>query len=175
MTTTGIQLFFIFFKIGIMAIGGAYSFLPLFEEELVENHKWITNEEFTEIIAISEFFPGAKSVKFATFAGNKIMGIPGVIIANLGNILPPAMIIIFAGKVYSQYKDNQLIQNAFTAIKFSVIALIITVALKMIEWKAFFQLKTGIIFLGSFVLGYFFDIHPAIIIVFSGIIGVVIT
>ena len=50
MQATWIQLFFTFFKIGFLAIGGAYSFLPLFEEELVENHQWITQEEFTEIL-----------------------------------------------------------------------------------------------------------------------------
>jgi len=175
MIITGIQLFLIFFKIGFLAIGGAYSFLPLFEEELVENHKWITKEEFAEIIVISEFFPGAKSVKFATYAGNKVLGIPGVIIANLGNFLPPALIIIFVSGMYSQYKDSPCIQNAFTMIKFSVIALLLTVALKMIEWEVIAQIKTGMIFLGSFVLGYFFDVHPAIIMLIAGIMGMVMT
>ncbi|HBY08762.1 MAG TPA: chromate transporter [Chloroflexi bacterium] len=169
----GFQLFFTFLKIGFLAIGGAYSFLPLFEEELVENYAWITRDEFADIIAITEFFPGAKSVKFATYAGYKLMGIPGVIIANLGNFLPPALMVVLATKFYFQYKDHPAFQNAFTMIKIAVIAMIFNVALKMIEWKEIFQLKTGLVFLGSFVFGYFFDIHPAIIIVVAGIVGIV--
>ena len=168
-----LQLFLTFFRIGLLAIGGAYSFLPLFEEELVENKGWISEEEFADIIAVTEFFPGAKSVKFATYAGNKVLGIPGVILANLGNFLPPTIIMLFASQVYSQYKDHPTVHNALTMIKFSIIALIMAVAVKMIDWKAIAQIKPGIIFLVSFVLGYFFDLHPAIIIVLAGIIGIV--
>jgi len=169
----GLQLFLAFLKIGILAIGGAYSFLPLFEEELVEKKGWISAEEFAEIIAVTEFFPGAKSVKFATYAGNKVMGIPGVILANLGNFLPPAIIILLVSSVYSEYKDHRVVQNAFKMTKYAVIALILAVALKMIDWKGIVQLKSGVIFIGSFVFGYFFDIHPAIIIVVAGVLGIV--
>lgn len=172
MLITGFQLFFTFLKIGLLAIGGAYSFLPLFEEELVENHMWISRDEFADIIAITEFFPGAKSIKFATYAGYKLLGIPGVVIANFGNFLPPALMVVLATRFYFQYKDNLVFQNAFTMVKISIIAMILSVALKMIEWREIFQLKTGLVFIGSFVFGYFFDIHPAIIIVAAGIIGI---
>lgn len=175
MPTIGFQLFFTFLKIGFLAIGGAYSFLPLFEEELVENHMWISRDEFADMIAITEFFPGAKSIKFATYAGYKLMGIPGVVIANLGNFLPSALMVVLAAKFYFQHKDNPVFQNAFNMINIAIVAILFSVALKMVEWRGMFQIKTGLVLIGSFVFGHFFDIHPAIIIIIAGIVGIVFT
>ena len=173
MPTIGLELFFTFLKIGFLAIGGAYSFLPLFEEELVENRMWISRDEFADIVAITEFFPGAKSIKFATYAGYKLMGLPGVAIANLGNFLPAALMVVLATKFYFQYKDNPIFENAFSLIQIAVVALIFSVALKMVAWREMLQLKTGLVFIGAFVFGHFFDIHPAIIITVAGIAGIV--
>ena len=108
MPTTWIQLFFVFAKIGFFAVGGAYSFLPLFEEELVENYGWITRDEFLDVLGITQLFPGAISIKFATYTGYKLLGIPGAIIANVGNILPPALILLGITTVYTRYQDHPL-------------------------------------------------------------------
>lgn len=171
MFITGFQLFITFFKIGLLAIGGAYAFLPLFEEELVENRAWITMEEFGDIIAITEFFPGAKSVKFATYAGYKVLGIPGVIIANLANFLPPAIIVIFASQLFTMYKEHPRFQSALSTIKIALVAMILAVAINLGDWKAFLQPKKAVVLLASFILTFFIDIHPAIVIALAGVFG----
>jgi chromate transporter len=171
MFITGFQLFITFFKIGLLAIGGAYSFLPLFEEELVENRAWITMEEFGDIIAITEFFPGAKSVKFATYAGYKLLGVPGVIIANLANFLPPALIVVFASQVFAMYKEHPRLQNALAMIKIALVSMIITVALNMGDWKTIMQPKKAVVLIASFLLTFIVDIHPAIVIAAAGLFG----
>ena len=81
------KLFLSFFRIGLFAIGGAYSFLPLIQREVVEKYHWLTKEEFLEVLGVVQIFPGAISIKFATYTGYKMAGVPGAIMANIGNLL----------------------------------------------------------------------------------------
>ena len=71
------KIFFTFFRIGLFAIGGAYSFLPLIQKEVVEKSHWLTKEEFLEVLGVVKIFPGAISIKFATYTGYKWPGYRG--------------------------------------------------------------------------------------------------
>ena len=62
-----VNLFLSFFRVGLLAIGGAYSFLPLIEKEIVERYHWLTKEEFLDISGLVQIFPGAISIKYATY------------------------------------------------------------------------------------------------------------
>jgi chromate transporter len=86
----------VFFKIGLFAIGGAYSFLPLVKQETVQNHACLSEGEFLDVTAIVEVFPGAISIKFATYVGYKVAGVPGALVANVANLLPPVLCMIVA-------------------------------------------------------------------------------
>jgi chromate transporter len=57
-----LKLFLVFLRVGFFAIGGAYSFLPLLEKELVENNQWLDKPEFSEVVGMAEIFPGAISI-----------------------------------------------------------------------------------------------------------------
>src|SRR3989338_7514087 len=112
-----VNLFLAFFRVGLLAIGGAYSFLPLIEKEVVERYHWLTKEEFLDISGIVQIFPGAISIKYATYTGYKMAGFLGAIIANLGNILAPVILIAFASALYLRYKQVPRIKFAFEAIR----------------------------------------------------------
>ncbi len=166
-----IKLFFSFFKIGLFAVGGAYSFLPLIENEVVQKHGWLTKGEFLEILGITVIFPGAISIKYATYVGYKIAGIPGVLLANLGNFLPPALLIIGATMLYKEYKDVQAVKGAFNMVRVAMFAMIIAVAFKLIGIKNLASFKSvlfAVIFLGLFFSG---KLNPAFIIIGAGLIG----
>ena len=96
-----LKLFMVFTKISLFAFGGAYSFLPLIQTEVVQNHHWLDESEFLDVAAITKLFPGAISIKFATHTGYKVAGIPGAIIASFGLFLYakvyPAFIIVATG------------------------------------------------------------------------------
>ena len=74
------ELFLTFFKIGAFTFGGGYAMIPLIKREVVENKKWIDEDEMFDIIAIAESTPGPLAINSATFLGNKFI---------LGILFPP--------------------------------------------------------------------------------------
>ncbi len=78
------KIFSVFFKIGTFSLGGVYSMLAFFENELVEKHKWLTHEEFIEGVAIGQMTPGAPIVNTGIYAGYKFRKIRGALAAISG-------------------------------------------------------------------------------------------
>ena len=169
--TLFIELFISFFKVGSFSFGGAFSLIPLIEKEVVQNHNWLSPDDFLKVLGMAEVFPGAISIKFATYTGYKVAGIPGVIVANLGNFIMPATIIMVAGYFYNHYEKNVTVVKAFNGIKYAMIGMIFAI---MYQYAvANFAEAKSIIFLvlgASLVL--IFNLHPAYVVIIAGIIGI---
>lgn len=166
-----VQLFIAFLKIGFFAFGGAYSFLPLVETEAVQNHHWLNKAEFLEVTGMAQVLPGALSIKLATYTGYKVAGIGGVIVANLANLLPPVLFMMLVSLVYSKYKDVAFIKAGLEMIQYAVFAMIIAIAIQLVDKSQVFQLKYIIVIIASFVVFLFTKTHPAFIILGAGILG----
>jgi chromate transporter len=169
-----LKLFFVFLKVALFAIGGAYSFLPLMEKEIVNNYQWLNPSEFGDVVGMSELFPGAISIKFATYTGYKVAGVPGLIVANVANMLPPLFLMLLISLVYSKYKNTVIIKAALEMARYAVIAMILAVAIKLIDKNNILQLKYIIILVVSFTLFLLTKIHPAFIIIGAALYGGVI-
>lgn len=167
-----VKLFLVFFRIGIFAVGGAYSFLPLIEKEAVKRYSWLTKNEFLDVLGMTKIFPGAISIKFATYTGYKLAGIPGVIAANTGNFLAPALIILFASFFYMKHKDNPSLKAAFSLIQMVVFAMIISLAFQLIDVKLIAQPRNLFIVLSCLALFSFTRVHPGLVIILAGALGV---
>ncbi len=168
-----LKLFMVFSKISLFAFGGAYTFIPLMERELVQNQQWLEKAEYLEIIGITKLFPGAISIKFATYTGYKVAGVPGAIVANIANMLPPVLFVVLASMLYSKYKDIPFIKAGFEMVQYAVFAMLIAVAIQLVDKSQIFQLKHIIIIIASFGLFFYVKVHPAFIIVATGILGAV--
>ena len=168
-----LEIFIAFLRIGFFAFGGAEAFLPLIEREVVENYHWLDRPEFLEILGIVRVVPVAISIKFATYTGYKVAGVPGAIIANLANLLPAVLFIIIAMLLYSKYKDIPFIKAGLEAIQFAVFAMIIAVAIQLVDKTHIFQLKYLFVVVASFALFFLTKIHPAFIIIGAGLVGAV--
>ncbi|MHC4457736.1 MAG: chromate transporter [Planctomycetota bacterium] len=166
-----VELFIVFLKIGLFAFGGAYSFLPLIENEVVQNHHWLDKSEFLEVAGIVKLFPGAISIKFATYTGYKVAGIPGAIVANVANLLPPVLFIILASLVYSKYKDIPFVKASLHMVQYAIFAMLIAVAIQLVDKSHVFQLKYLVVIAISFALFLCTKIHPAFIIIGAGMLG----
>ncbi len=166
-----LRIFFVFFKIGFFAVGGAYSFLPLVEKEVVRNYGWLSSAEFLDITGITAVFPGAISIKYATYIGYEVAGVPGVIAANLGNLLPPVLLITGVGYLYKKYGDAAAVEGAFKMIRIAVFAMIISAAFELIGLS---NLASGRLIIFAMVFGALFfwgRLHPAYIVLTAGILG----
>ncbi|MFA5039038.1 MAG: chromate transporter [Candidatus Omnitrophota bacterium] len=165
------QLFLSFFKIGLFAIGGAYSFLPLTEREIVQKYQWLSKSEFLDISGFVKIFPGAISVKYATYTGYKMAGLAGVLITNFANLLAPALFVMVASFCYFKYQDVPQVKSAFRMIQLVVFSMILAVAFQTVS---FHQLSHGFSILAvvlAFVVFMFTRIEPALIILLAGLIG----
>ena len=166
-----LKLFIAFSRIGLFAFGGGYSFLPLIEREVVQNHHWLDKPEFLEVLGIASVVPGALSIKFATYTGYKVAGLPGVVVANFANLLPAVLFIMLASLVYSKYKDVPFIKAGLEMVRYAVVAMIIAVAMQLVDKGQVFQLKYFFVIVVSFVLFFLTKIHPAFIIIGAGLLG----
>jgi len=166
-----LELFVAFLKIGLFAFGGAYSFVPLIEREVVQNHQWLAKTEFMEILGIVKVFPGAISIKFATYTGYKVAGVPGALVANFANILAPVLFIMLASIVYSRYKDVSFVKGSLEMIQYAVFAMIIAVGIQLVDKVGVFQLKNLLVVLVAFALFILTKIHPAFIIMGAALYG----
>ena len=167
-----LQLYLIFFKLGIVNFGGGYALLPLLQKELVENYKWATDEEIIDYYAIGQCTPGAIAINVSTFIGYKVKGVLGGIAATLGFISPAFIIIFVIGTILSNFSDIPQVQSAFKAIRVCVFVLILSAILKL-KKKSVVDTITGITAAIVFILSTFTDIPLFVFVILAGALGVV--
>jgi len=128
-----LTLFLTFLKIGAFTFGGGYAMIALLENEFVSKKKWLSNEEFLDIVAVAESTPGPIAVNSATYIGYKSCGILGSTVATLGVCLPSFIIIYVISLFFDSFLNLKLIGYAFNGIKVCVVYLIFNAGLKMIK------------------------------------------
>ena len=119
-----LELFWIFFKIGLFTFGGGYAMIPQIKEVVIEKKKWLTDDEMLDIIAIAESTPGPIAINSATYIGYKQNKILGSIFATLGVVLPSFLIIFFISLFFDKFLENNIVASAFVGIKCAVAFLI---------------------------------------------------
>ena len=125
------QLFYSFFKIGTFTLGGGYAMIPLMEKELVDRRQWLSGEEFLEIITLSQTMPGIFAANMATHIGWRLRGVTGAVIAVLGNILMPILIILALAAGLRYFQGNAIVEAVFMGIRPVVVALIAAPVFRM--------------------------------------------
>lgn len=173
-----LQLFRSFFFIGCFSFGGGYAMLPLIDHQ-VTTQGWMTPEQFTEIIAVSGMLPGSIGTNAAVFVGYQTGGIIGASAAALGMVLPSLIIIILIGKLIKHFQSNETIAQAFYGLRPVIVGIIIYSAVKFsfsMNIVTALSLRTvsfTMIFLLSLFLIVYKNVHPILIIILSGICGVI--
>ena len=113
-----------FFKIGLFTLGGGYAMIPVIEAEVVDKHKWVSKEEFLDLIAIAQSCPGVFAINISTFIGYKLRRVPGAVAATLGTALPSFIIILLIAMFFHNFQDNPVVASIFRGIRPAVVALI---------------------------------------------------
>ncbi|MDR2568965.1 MAG: chromate transporter [Oscillospiraceae bacterium] len=169
-----IKLLLSFAYIGAFTFGGGYAMLPMFQRELVEKNKWLTNEEMTDIFSIGQCIPGIIAANTAIFVGYKHKGILGGIVAALGVALPSLIIILVIAAFLSNYMDIPIVQKAFIGLRVCVSVLIVNAVIKLRK-HAIIDLSATAIFIVVFLVSVYKLLPVAVLIVLAGICGVLIS
>jgi chromate transporter len=167
-----IRLFIIFLKVGLFTIGSGYSMLVLAQRYVVESYHWLTVQEFTDLVAISEITPGPIMINLATFVGTKTAGLKGAIFATLGLVAIPFIALYVIALNYTQFKDYPVIQNLLKAIRPMAIGFI-TVAIMKLFKTSITDLKSAVIAIGVILLTYGFKVNPIYTVLGGIVLGVV--
>jgi len=177
------DLFIVFLKVGFVSFGGGYAMIPLMEYE-VQSHNWMTTQQFTDGIAIAGMSPGPIATNSAVFVGYHVEGIFGAAIAAFAVSLPSLLIVVLIGLFMKKMNKNNttIMDYAFYGLRPVITALILYAAFN-------FAIQNGIIdglnFANTDWIGILFvftalglllftKISPVMIILLSGIAGVVV-
>lgn len=183
-----LQLFWTYTKIGLFGFGGGYAMLSLVQDEVVVKHGWITEQQFTDIVALSQVTPGPIGINSATYIGYTATGsILGAIVATLAVSLPSFILVMLISIAFSRFRQNRWVEAAFVGIRPASVGLIASAALLLSihaegvwQWinhgnreaivvrDNFPDLRSLLLFAVTFVAALRRWVHPILLILLAG-------
>ena len=144
-----LQLFISFFRIGLFGFGGGLAILSLIQME-VEAHGWMTQQEFVDIVAVSQVTPGPIGINCATYVGYTAGGLWGSVLTTFAIVLPSLIIMLSVCRAYfwlnRRFQGNPYFEQTLRILRFTVIGLIASAALLLIRPTNFIDTASWIIF-----------------------------
>lgn len=177
-----LQLLYVYLKIGILGFGGGYAMLSLIQADVVDRYKWISLQEFTDIVAISQMTPGPIGINSATYIGytaihnagySEGMAVLGSCVATFAVCLPSFLLVLLISFFFAKFKNNKYVSAAFTGLRPVTIGLIAAAALLLMNKENFIDYKSFLIFGFAFILTWKFKVNPILMILLAGIAGLV--
>lgn len=183
-----LKLFWTFFKIGLFGFGGGYGMLSLIQNEVVENHQWISNSEFTDIVAVSQMTPGPIGINSATYVGFKAIenagltraeAVCGSLLASFSVMLPSFILMLLISAFFMHYKDHKSVQTVLRWLRPVVVGMLAAAVLLLLNEEnlgAFsagnlqMYVSIGLLTL-AFVATYFWKFGPIKVILLAGLFG----
>ena len=171
-----IELYLAFLKIGCVNFGGGYAMLPLLEKDLVTKRGWTTMDHLRDYFAIGQCTPGIIALNVSTFIGYNKKKLPGAVIATLGFLTGPILIILVIAAFLTNFADLAVVQHAFAGIRVCVCVLIVQAVLRL--WnKSVIDVKSFLIFLVIFLLNasskYLpYSVPAAVLVIAAGVFGI---
>ncbi len=124
------EFFWITLKVGALAYGGGYAMITPLHYDLVMNHGWLNETEFSSAVAIGQITPGPLMIMVA-FMGYKIAGLPGAVLGTVGLFLPSALIVLAIAGSYLRFKDAPVIKGMMRGVSLAVIGLLAAVVIQL--------------------------------------------
>jgi len=183
-----LQLFITFFQIGLFGFGGGYGMLSLIQGEVVHHWGWMTTQEFTDIVAISQMTPGPIGINSATYCGytavhnagmGDAMAMLGSFTATFALVLPSFILMILISKMFLKYMKHPTVQSIFAGLRPAVVGLLAAATLLLCTPENFSTPKENpwqfwisvLLFLATFIGTKVFKVNPIKMIVMAGFAG----
>lgn len=182
-----LKLIWAYLKIGLFGFGGGYAMLALIEREIV-GPKWITEQMFTDIVALSQMTPGPIGINSATYIGyvtpahsspefqGVIWGILGSILCTLVVVLPSFLLVTYTSHYITRHRESAIVKGVFAGLRPVVVGMIASAALLLMNSDNFGSENNDVVIsilicVASFCLVQFTKIHPILIICLAGLAG----
>ena len=111
-----LTLFIEFFKVGLFSFGGGFGMIPLIQDAVIR-HNWMSEDAFYNFIGVCESTPGPIAVNMATYVGYMVGGVPGAIVATIGEVTPSIIVILIVAAMLAKFRDSQYVANAFYGLR----------------------------------------------------------
>ncbi len=164
------ELFSNFFRIGLFTIGGGYAMIPLIQQTVVDEKKWIQEKDLTDLIAVAQSCPGIFAVNISIFIGYKLKGIRGACVSALATCLPSFIIILAIAMVFRTFKENEFVMRFFRGIRPAVVALIAAPVFRMAVTAHINRYNIWIPVVSTLLI-WLVGVSPVLIILVAGIGG----
>ncbi|MBP8612587.1 MAG: chromate transporter [Candidatus Atribacteria bacterium] len=165
-------LFRIFFIIGLFTIGGGYAMIPLMRESFVRKEKFLTEDEFLEMFAISQITPGPIAINMATYIGYREAGVVGSAFATLGVVLPSFFVILLISLFFANLTQIPFVQRLFIGILTGVVG---EIAYSTAD--IFLKAKKNVFYIAVLVVSlielFVLKINPIYVILIGGGLGII--
>lgn len=160
------QIFIAFFRVGMLGYGGGPSSIPLVHKEVVEKYKWMSDDEFSDILAIGNTLPGPVATKMAGYIGYRVAGVMGMLNALFATVIPTVVLLVILLTTLSSLKDLPWVVGMTQAVVPVVAVLLglLTINFIMNSQKGLGWIQTIGLAVGSFVIIVLLGIHPGIMI-----------
>lgn len=177
-----LQLFYTFFKIGLFGFGGGYAMLSMIQGEVVTRYDWVSTQEFTDIVAISQSTPGPIGINAATYVGFTATGsIWGSVIATFAVVLPSFILMLTISKFFLKYQKHPAVEAVFSGLRPAVVGLLASATLVLMNVENFGSptddtytfVISIIIFLIAFIGTKKYHANPILMIIACGIAGLI--
>ena len=184
-----LHLFYTFFKIGLFGFGGGYAMLSMIQGEVVTRYGWLTPQEFTDIVAISQMTPGPIGINSATYVGYSTiaeqygtsMGVLGSCAATFAVVLPSFILMLTISKFFLKYQKHPAVEAVFRGLRPAVVGLLASAALVLMNTENFSSPQEDmysfiisiIIFLAAFIGTRKYKVNPILMIIVCGIAGLI--
>lgn len=184
------QLFYTFLLIGAFTFGGGYSMIALIQGEVVNHWGWMTSEEFTDLLAVSQMTPGPVGINTATYAGYTAVlnaGYPawaavcGSLLASFAVIIIPVALVLLVSGCLLRHTDDHRVASVMRVVRLAVVGLIAAAALGLVGVESFGSVGLNkqfivsvAIFAAVFIFSWRYKKSPILLIVTSGLVGLII-
>lgn len=111
-----IRLYWELFKTGLFAVGGGLATLP-FLQDIGESTGWYTYSDLMNMLAVSESTPGPIGINMATYVGFTIAGVPGAVIATIGEVTPSIIVILIVAALLKSFRENRFVNDGFYGLR----------------------------------------------------------
>lgn len=146
--------------------------VPLIEEEIVNKKKWLSQQDFIDLLAVAQSVPGVFAVNISIFIGYKLKKFPGALALSLGAILPSFLIILGIALFFHRFKEYETVENIFKGIRPAVVALIAAPTFSLAKSAKINKYNVWIPIVSALLI-WLMGVSPVFIITIAGIGGLI--